>query len=355
MTLHVMRSASGPGLDAADCPACGGESCPGDCTDREVRHAFAPIHVSELYDATSDEITWWWDGLIPEGALVVLAAFMKAGKTTLAYALLARLLKGQPFLDRPTRAAGVLLLALEENRRDVKRRLIKFGVPPDAPLWQQFRPVPTSTVEWAQLAAFVRDHSINLIVIDTLARCWPVWGVDNENDNAKVAAALDPVLNLCRDEGVTVLVLHHTGKLAEGHGREVRGAGAILALCDQALLFDRYRAGDPCDRIIKVLGRYDESPSELVIRYDKLAGTYEVVNEEETDAEARGAERLFPQLLSYLRRRKSTGASVRDIRGNVTGRGTTKDRALELLVERGQAVYRDGRYYHQDYAPEVEK
>ena len=62
-------------------------------------------------------------------------------------------------------------------------------------------------------------------MIDTLARCWPVLGVDNENDNARVAAALGPFLELCRQAEVTIVVLHHTGKITEGHGREIRGAG----------------------------------------------------------------------------------------------------------------------------------
>lgn len=315
---------------------------------------FAPITVSQLYTMTADAIDWLWHELLPVGAFVLLASYMKAGKTTLLYALLSRLLRGLPFLDRPTRPCNVLLMALEENRRDVKRRLLKFGVPADARLHVQFRNAPASAGEWAELAEFVEQYEIELLILDTLARCWPVWGVDNENDNARVAAALAPLLDLCRDKNVTAVALHHTAKLAEGHGREVRGAGAILALADQALLFDRYRAGDPCDRIIRTLGRYDESPAEMVIRYDKPAATYTVLSQDDHDAEARGAERLFPQILAYLRRKAGTGATLRDVRSNVTGRGTTKDRALELLVERGQARLVDSRYYHLDHSEGVD-
>jgi KaiC/GvpD/RAD55 family RecA-like ATPase len=270
-----------------ECSRCGKDSCDGTCAKvdnlREAGRIFAPISVANLYDRTSDEVVWLWHRMIPAGALVLLAAFMKAGKTTLAYALLAALLRGGPFLDRETRQTRVLLLALEENLRDVKRKLLKFGVNREAGLFVQSRPVPTAPSECAAVVEFIRERDIGLVVVDTLARCWPVWGVDNENDNARVAAALAPLLEICRDLNVTVLLLHHTGKLVEGFGREVRGAGAILALADQALLFDRYRAGDPCDRIIRVLGRYDESPAETIVRYDKAAGTYAVLGEEQAD------------------------------------------------------------------------
>jgi hypothetical protein len=314
-------------------------------------HLFAPLTVAQLYDSTSDAIEWRWQDFLPVGALVLLAAFMKAGKTTLAYALISAILRGETFLGRPTTPCKVLLLALEEHRRDVKRRLLKFGIGRDAALSIQFRAVPTTPHEWAALATFVKEQGIGLLVIDTLARCWPVWGVDNENDNARVAAALSPLLELCREHNVTALLLHHTGKLAEGFGREVRGAGAILALADQALLFDRYRSGDPCDRIIRTLGRYDESPAETIIRYDKAAGTYTLVEEEARDEQARGAERLFPSMLTYLRTRKETGASMRDLRGNVQGRNATKDQAIGLLVDTDKVVLKDGRYYHSDYDP----
>ena len=50
--------------------------------------------------------------------------------------------------------------------------------PRDALLFVQFRPLPTSPHEWAALVEFVRAEGIGLIVIDTLSRCWPVWGVD---------------------------------------------------------------------------------------------------------------------------------------------------------------------------------
>ena len=353
------RVDAGPGLDdVGACPRCGKDSCAG-CsvaTERPGGPLFAPVTVGDLYKHTSDEIAWRWGQMFPAGALVLLAAFMKAGKSTLIYGAIAAMLKGLPFLDRETEQTNVLLLALEENRRDVKRRLMKFGVRPDAGLFIQFRPVPTTPSEWAALVAFVRAQQIGLIVIDTLSRCWATWGVDNENDNARVAAAVSPLLDLCRETGTTAVLLHHVGKLTtEGHGREVRGAGAILAMADQALLFDRYRAGDPCDRIIRIIGRYDESPAETVIRYDKAAGTYSVVSGELQDENARGAERVFPQLLAYLRRVSTTGATVREVRQNVTGRGTTKDRALVMLVESEKVLLRDGRYYHADYPPTEEE
>ena len=75
-------------------------------------------------------------------------------------ALVAAILRGTPFLDRDTRATRVLVLALEESARDVKRRLLKFDVDRGAGLSLQFRPVPTAPAEWSALVEFVqRDAS----------------------------------------------------------------------------------------------------------------------------------------------------------------------------------------------------
>ena len=290
------RSEAGPGLHD-DPPRAGRQPGEDDDEPRQLRprpRIFAPVPVGDLYRSTAEEVEWLLHGLIPCGAFVLLAAFMKAGKTTLLYALLARLLRGEPFLDRETRRVPVLLLAVEESKRDVKRRLKRFGVAQDAPLYLQFKAIPTTPGEWGALVAFVRERGIKLIVLDTLARCWPVWGVDNENDNARVSAAIAPLLELCREDGVTVMPLHHTGKLAEGagFGREVRGAGAILALCDQALLLDRHRSGESSERILRTLGRYEESPAELVLGYDRSTGEYSVIRTEDADPQARSAERL---------------------------------------------------------------
>lgn len=343
---EVKRTGSGPGLDP-DHPDAEREPA----AAKAAAHAFAPIAVSQLYDETPEEIEWLWEGFVPVGALVLLAAFMKAGKTTITYALIAALARGEPFLQRKTRRSKVLLLALEENRRDVKRRLMKFGVERDAGLFIQFRPVPTAPSEWASLVEFIRTEGIGLVVIDTLSRCWPVWGVDNENDNARVAAAMSPTLDLCRDQRVTVLLLHHAGKISEkGFGGEIRGAGAILALADQALLFDRYRVGDPCDRVIKVLGRYDESPGETVIRYDKASGTYELASKEaQPTDQASAVEELYPKILTYLRKQKETGTTKRDLRSNVYGANPKKDIALGRLIDQGKVVLHNGKFYHADH------
>jgi hypothetical protein len=101
-----------------------------------------------------------------------------------------------------------------------------------------------------------------------------------------------------------------------------------------------------------VLGRYDESPVETLMRYSKATGTYEVLHGEQRSEDARGAEALFPQVLAYLRRVGATGSTLRGIRSNVTGaRNTMKDRAVELLTQQGTAVLRDVRFYHDDYDP----
>ncbi len=49
--------------------------------------SFNPQHISKLLQEVPEEMEWLWGRMLPTGTSDVLAAYMKVGKSTLAYDL----------------------------------------------------------------------------------------------------------------------------------------------------------------------------------------------------------------------------------------------------------------------------
>src|SRR5262249_34904341 len=96
---------------------------------------FRPLRAAEILAAESGPIPWIWDPFLPRGALALLVAYMKVGKSTFIYALSIAVARGVSFLRYPTQQGSVLVVALEEHPRDVRRHLEQFGMRPDDPIY----------------------------------------------------------------------------------------------------------------------------------------------------------------------------------------------------------------------------
>jgi len=197
--------------------------------------------------------------------LVVLAAFMKVGKSTLVYDLLIAIAQGREFLGYPTERCPVLLLAVEEHPGDVGRRLRKFGLGPDDPVHVFAGRLDNSPANLAALREYIVKHQIRLMVVDTLSR---FWTASEENDNREVVRQISPLLDMARETGCAIVLVHHEGKAGGQEGRGIRGGSALFALVDQALMLNRRQGGNTNQRILKALGRYAETPPELIIALD---------------------------------------------------------------------------------------
>lgn len=85
------------------------------------------MSAAELLAQPEEPMRWVWEGSYRRRARAA-GRLHEVGKSTLAYAPLAAIAKGLPFLGIPTKRGAVLILALEEHARDVKRRLRRFGL-----------------------------------------------------------------------------------------------------------------------------------------------------------------------------------------------------------------------------------
>ncbi|MBI4240238.1 MAG: AAA family ATPase, partial [Candidatus Rokubacteria bacterium] len=227
---------------------------------------FRPVSAAELLAREPEAVAWVWEPFLPEGGLALLAAFMKVGKSTFAYALAVAVAQGRPFLGYPTRQGGVLILAVEEHPRDVKLRLQRFGMRPEDPIYVHAAPLESTRVTLHTLREFVLERGVSLVLLDTLGR---FWRVTDENANAEVVRQVSPLLDLARETGAAVLLIHHERKSGGEDGRGIRGGSALFGLVDQALLLDRGQGGAEPRRVLRTLGRYDETPRELILELDE--------------------------------------------------------------------------------------
>ncbi len=183
----------------------------------------------EHLDLALEQHAWVWEGYLARGALTVLGAREKAGKSSLTWALTAALLSGRDFCGRPTSPTPVVVLT-EEPPPSVAEKLERFGIAPDAPLSILTRADVRGRPEWSAVVAAAGAEAERLgagiIVIDPLA-FWAALPPDAENSAGAMTEALRPLLGLA-GRGLAVLALHHVDN---AHG-ELRGSTAIGAAAD---------------------------------------------------------------------------------------------------------------------------
>lgn len=229
-------------------------------TDPPHESHFQPVAADVLLSEPPEEVEWVLDEFLPAGGLVLLAGKPKEGKTTLSYELAVKVARGEVFLGRQTRKGGVLILAVEEHGRDVRMRLRNLGAFGVGGLFVHVGPLQPTATTLDNIAAFSKERGVKLILVDTLSA---FWRIENENDAAEMTKVVKPLLQLARDSGACVLLIHHARK-SEGHyGDEIRGSGALFAAVDVALILKRHEV--QTQRLLQSQSRYPETPSELVL------------------------------------------------------------------------------------------
>ena len=294
---------------------------------------FHAISAPDLLAEVTEPTEWILDDYLPAGALALIAGKPKEGKTTLVYQFAVQVAQGGIFLGRPTKKGGVLILAVEEHRRDVKARLQGLGAENLDNLFLRIDSLSPSPTFFAGLSAFIADHDITLVIIDTLAA---FWSIENENDASEMTRAVKPLLGLARESGACVLLIHHARKSEGSHGDEIRGSGALFGLVDIAIVMKRHSV--ETQRLLQAQSRYPETPSELVIELREAGyvslGDPAAVGKADKLRRLREALTDTPEEIAALA--KKAGLSRRDA-----------TRLLDLLVKDGETV-REGKGKRND-------
>ena len=286
---------------------------------------FNPLSASELLNRETPAIPYILNGYIPKGTLALLIAYMKTGKSTLVYRMIVCIAKGISFLERQTEQGGVLILAVEEHQRDVERRLRRFGMTENDPIYIHIGPVQEHAEALKGIKDFIIEKKILLVVVDSLSR---FWNVQDENNNMEVIRQVSPLLEMARETNAAVLLVHHERKSGGEDGRSIRGGSALFGLVDQAIFLER-RPGEVSNkRVLKTLGRYDDSPPELII--ELVGDDYNVLGTPEEFGEVQAVEKVKTVLT----------VEPMDVKTIAKEADTTEKlarKALESLKERGEA------------------
>ncbi|MBI4636281.1 MAG: AAA family ATPase [Candidatus Rokubacteria bacterium] len=287
--------------------------------------------AADILAQPPEPIPWVWEAYLGPGTLALLVAFMKVGKSTLAYTLAVAVARGTPFLTRATKKGGVLILAIEEHPQDIRRRLERLGMQSGDPIYVHFGSLDASPKTFEAMADYIRQNEIALVIIDTLAFFWTVI---NENDNAEMVRRVRPLLNLARETNIAVLALHHERKSGGEDGRGIRGGSALFALVDQALLLDRRQGGASTQRVLKAVGRYDETPRELILKFDdggyRAIGSRDEAQKEDMKTTVRGALSDQPKDIETLVKETGlTGKAVRAALGALGAEVTREGKGVK--------------------------
>ena len=168
---------------------------------------------AELLSRSIPPQRWIIDSLLPEG-LTLLCGSPKAGKSWLSLDIALHVASGQAFWGHKTTAGKVLLFALEDGERRLKRRLEMlianheelspaliypcFSVPP---LESGF----ASGLE-KQLQDFGSGEKVSLVIVDTLGKVREPSRLDGYQRDYQQVAALKAIAD---KHHIAVLVVHH--------------------------------------------------------------------------------------------------------------------------------------------------
>jgi hypothetical protein len=224
-----------------------------------------PVPASALKAADTDR-EWLWQGYLAPGAVTMLSALWKAGKSTLLAHLLRATAEGGELCGLAVRKSNVLVISEEPDRLWPDRR-DALGIQDNVHFMIRPLRVKPSPADWLAFLLHVKGHAerqrYDLVIFDTLGAYWPVI---RENDAGEVQAALMP-LRLLTELGGSVLLVHHFRK---GDGQEAtgsRGSGAICGFVDIIVEMRRFQGQNRQDRkrVLTAYGRYSGTPDELVI------------------------------------------------------------------------------------------
>ena len=212
--------------------------------------------------------------IIPEG-LGIIAGRPKAMKSWTMLKLAYAVQNGSEFLNNETRQGDVLYLALEDNKRRMKDRIVKLGldkslhhptIVDEAPYLNYG--LEESIEEWTKEVLNPR-----LVVIDTLAK------VKRQFD--KTNTAYDKDNNLLRDIqklamrlSISILCVSHLGKTQFDYSWDkIQGSTGMQGMSDFMWMLDR---GDDGQKSASLHGRgRDIEDFEYALKWNKEIWSYE--------------------------------------------------------------------------------
>lgn len=205
-----------------------------------------PIPFLTFADMEEEEkrvgpMTWIVENGLPSRGLVYVSAPPAGAKTWVLLDLVRAACTGGKWLGEYD-VPQVPILYLDEEMGVTKAlpRLRKLGVPPDAPFFytNRYGVRIDDNGHLKQIAAFIEERGIQIVVIDTLTR---VHRYD-ENDNSQMRQ-LFARFGVLMNAGACLVIAHHDRKGGQGESSigldRMRGASEISASADMCFSIEK--------------------------------------------------------------------------------------------------------------------
>jgi len=228
----------------------------------KVEAGFRLTKLADLLQEPDEDIAYLWENTLIKGGLSILVAKPKVGKSTLSRNLAYALAKGEPsFLRRTITSSGsVVYLALEEKRSEVKKHFERMGATENLPIFIHTGSAPEQAID--ELRKAIIESKALLAIVDPLQR---LIRIADLNDYSKVSLALEPLMQIARETGCHILLIHHANKgIARESGDSILGSTAIFGSVDCALIMKRGESY----RTIESIQRYGEDIPRTVLAFD---------------------------------------------------------------------------------------
>ena len=298
--------------------------------------------VGELLAEPPEDEPFIVDETLVKGGVSALLAAPKGGKTQLQMSLAVAMAQQGSFLGRGCIGGGVVLLAFEEKRHQLRESLRQLGAQPDDPILvytgQPTIPEGEQPWEWLERAAFgPASNRISsapvLVIVDTLAR---LIRIRDGNDYHEVTEALSSIITLARETGIHIMLVHHSRKGGNAtnnldFGEEALGSQALVGSVDAAISLRRDSSTGA--RMVYSIQRYGtDIPLSYLVR-DPETGTISLgVSKSEA-----AAQRHENDVLDFVAASR-TSLTMSEITGadSISGRAQDIREAVKRLARAGK-------------------
>nr|BFD65315.1 hypothetical protein HAGR004_03370 [Bdellovibrio sp. HAGR004] len=286
------------------------------------RNEVKVLRIKDLLNLSEDPIKWVVDGLLIEGGVSLLASKPKSGKTTFTRSLALAVSRGQIFLERNTSQGGVLLISLEDKLSEVGRHFRSMGATAE----DQIYIVGTALKGSKSFSSLIQDIQPKLVILDTLIL--GISEIHDINDYSLVAKALSPYIQIAREQGFHLMLLHHLAKRDRSGGDGILGSTALFGSVDAVILLERN--GE--HRTFSTIMRYgtDLNPQRIVLNENR---NLEIAGHSVDSPELRMEESIMNVLSHHGR-----AIGEKEVESLVIGSTALKRTTLRKMVKSGQVM-----------------